>query len=471
MKALFTAMCTFLVLGLAAQKQMSLRECVDVALENNISVKQTELNTRISEISKNEAKLDILPTLNASASHGYNWGQTIDPFTNQFATNRVRSNSLGLSSNIVLFGGLQKMNTIQQGKYSFLASVEDLKKVKNDISLSVANAYLQVLLTKKLLNISTQQVKATQLQLDRITQLVEVGQLAQNSLLDIKSQLANDELNMVSRQNDLQFAKLQLKQFLNLPADEQIAVQEVETGEIDASLEKLQKSPALFETAVENLPEIKSAEYRLKSAEKGLAIARGAYLPRLTANASFGTGYSGANRQGVGSPTFFGNDTIGFTGTSLEPVLVPRFGFDEFQTKSFGDQLEDNINKTLSLSLIIPLFNGNKTRNGASRAKINTAINRLSVDNAKNVLRQDIERSYNDAVASLKSYEASKNAFEASQLSFKNAETRFAQNLINASEFEDSKTRFVSAQNELARAKYTYLFRLKVLQFYNGQDL
>lgn len=126
MKALFTAMCTFLVLGLAAQKQMSLRECVDVALENNISVKQTELNTRISEISKNEAKLDILPTLNASASHGYNWGQTIDPFTNQFATNRVRSNSLGLSSNIVLFGGLQKMNTIQQGKYSFLASVEDL---------------------------------------------------------------------------------------------------------------------------------------------------------------------------------------------------------------------------------------------------------------------------------------------------------------------------------------------------------
>ena len=471
MKALFTAICTLSILALSAQQKLSLRECVDIALENNISVKQSELNTRISEISKNESKLDLLPNLNASGTHGYNWGQTIDPFTNQFATNRVRSNRFGLSSSAVLFSGFQKMNTIEQNKFNFLASEQDLSKVRNDISLSVANGYLQVLLAEKLLTIAEQQVKATKLQYDRIEQLVEVGQLAQNSFLDIKSQLANDELGRISRLNDVQFAKLQLKQLLNLPADQVLAIQDINTDEIEGSLGKLQKSSALFETAVENLPEIKAAEYRLKSAEKGLQIARGGYSPQISVNASYGTGYSGANRQPVGDPVFTGNDVIGFTETTGENVVAPRFAFDEFQTKSFNDQLADNVNKSVSVSLVIPLFNGNKTRNGAKRSEINTAISRLSVDNAKNVLRQDIERSHNDAVAALKSYEASSNAFEASQLSFANAEARFAQNLINASEFEDIKTRFVSAQNELARAKFTYLFRLKVLQFYNGEAL
>lgn len=471
MKLLFTILSSCIVFAIAAQEKLSLRECVDLALENNINVKQSELNTRITEINKNEAKLDLLPNLNASGTHGYNWGQRIDPFTNQFATQRVQTNSFGVSSSVDLFNGFQKQNAIKQAEFTYLASAEDLKKSQNDLSLSVANGYLQVLLTDKLVKIAEQQVKATQIQVDRITSLVEVGQLAQNALFDIKSQLANDELNAVSRKNDYRFAKLQLKQLMNLPADENIEIEEVNTDAIEKSLGKLEKSSTLFDVAVDNLPEIKAAEYRLKGAEKGLQIARGAFAPRLSLNASYGTGYSGANRQPVGDPTFAGNDTVGFTSVDMEAVLIPNFVFNEFRTKSFSDQLQDNVNQAVSISLVIPLFNGNKTRNGAKRAALNNAISDLSLQNAKNVLRQDIERAHNDAVAALKSFEASKNAFQASEISFKNAEVRLAQSISNNSEFEDAKTRFVTAQNELIRAKYTFIFRLKVLEFYRGETL
>lgn len=456
------------LLSFGQTQVMSLEECIKTALENNISIKQSNLNRVNSEITKNEAKLDILPGINGQASHGYNWGQTIDPFTNQFASTRVRSNNLRVSANLTLFSGLQKINNIKKAQFDFLAGEADLEKVKNDIALAVANSYLQVLLAQNLVSIAQQQVKSTQLQHNRIEQQVEVGNLAESNLLDIKSQLANDELNLVNQENQLELLKLQLKQLLNIPSTTTIALSDNSAGNINTSLAGFTGPETTFENAVNSMPEIVAAEMRVRSAEKNKAIARGAYLPSINASASYGTGYSGNNKQAIGNPVISGYDTIGITSQDLEAVLIPTFEDRELRTKAFTDQLNDNVNQSLFLTLTVPIFNGNKARYNVKRARINHEIQLLSLQDSKNTLRQDIERAYNDAKSALKSYSANKNAYQASLLAFNNAKLRFEENLINQAEFEDANTRYVSAQNELARAEYTFLFRLKVLQFYNG---
>lgn len=453
-----------------AQEEWSLQRCIGYALENNIQVKQSEVSVNISEQNYNQSRAAALPTLNGFASHGYNWGQRIDPFTNQFATQRVRNNTFAVNSSITLFGGFTTINNIRKSKFDLLASKYNVDKMRNDIAMNLATTFLQVLFNEELLEISKKQVDASRLQLQRLESLEQQGQIARGQVLDMRAQLANDELNVVNRQNALDLSRLSLIQLMQLKGQEAASfrIARPDLSSIDPT--ELQNTPGqVFDQAVRTLPEVKSAEASLSSSELALKSARGSRYPQLNLNGSYGSGYSGLRQEITG--TSFGEPTlIGFTGTSGESVFVPQPIYT-FTTIPFGDQIRDNVNQSLSFTLNIPIFNGWAVNSGIGQAKLAAQSARLSLQSTRDVLQQNVTQAFADASAAYKRFKAAENAVSSRREAFKFAEIRFNENMITNVEYADASNRLYQAESEALQAKYDYLFRVKVIEFYQGKPL
>ncbi len=454
----------------AEAKVWTLEECINYALENNIQVQQTEINQQLAEQDLKASKYDLLPNLNGFATNIYNFGQTIDPFTNQFATERVRSNSLGINTQLTLFDGFRNINTVKRNQADLESSKFDLEKMKNDISLNIANQYLQILFNKELLKNARNQLLVTQIQIDRVSKQVKAGALPEGSLRDIEAQFASEELQVVNAENQLRLSKLNLAQLLRLANAEEFDVLSPPLDDFQGVSELITPG-ALYLTALDIMPEIKSAEYSYYSAEKNRSLARGAYYPSLTMTGSVGSGYSGAN-QIVTDREFVGFTPNGNTvnGNPQMPVFSPSF-LPTFETKPFADQLDDNFNRSFGFRLNIPIFNGMATRIGVQRAKLSVQSAELALEDSKLQLRQNIESAHNDAVAALKRYKAARKSVEALKLSFAYTQERFNVGLINSFDFNNEKNRLNNAQSELLQAKFDYIFRTKVLDFYQGKAI
>lgn len=456
------------VLNLRAQdlKQWSLRDCIDYALENNISVKQYELNIERAKEDVLQSKLDRLPTLNGYASHGYAWGQTVDRFTNQFATERTRSNNFYASSQMTLFNGFIKSNTVKQDRLDLKATRYDFDKYMDDISLQIATAYLNILYNKEMLEIRKNQVEITQMQVDRMQKLVNAGTLAQGDLLNIQSQAAAEEYQVVDAENRLNLAYLDLVQMLDLPSvdDFEVSVPEVELPP-DPTLQI--RPNEVYKMAKENQPHVKSAQTRVKEAEKGYIIAKGSQSPSLALSGSWGTGYSSARQTAVEQEPV--QIQIGVTDEGI-PVYAQQPQF-EYDTKPFGEQFTDNINKSLNLELSIPVFNGWQTRSAISKSKIAIEQAEYELELTKLELNKTINQAHADAKAALNSYESSLKKVSATSEAFKYAEQKFNVGVINSVEYNDVKKEFTNAKSELLQAKYDYVFKSKVLDFYLGKPL
>lgn len=451
------------------QKKWSLEECINYAIEKNLSVKRSALNLELSAENLKQSKYNILPSVNANASNIYNFGQTIDPFTNRFATETVRSNSFGVSASLNVFNGFQTMNAIRSNRAGFEASIADLEKMKNDISLNVANSYLQILFNIELLRNAESQLSVTQVQLDRITKLVNAGSQPQGAQFDIEAQLAQEDLNRVNAENQLNLSILNLKQLLQLNASEEFAVVEPELGEIER--QQIASTPgAIYENSLQIMPEIKGSELRLVQAEQELKRARGGYSPRLTVTGSFGTGYSGAAQEviGVEDPEIL--PTGGFV-QSTGDIVVSPVSSPIFQDKAFSDQLDDNINRSVGMNLSIPIFNGLSSRTNVSRSKIQLDQAENTLLETKQQLRQQIESAYQDAVAAFKRFESAKASVKALNESFKYTQQRFDVGLLNSFDFSNEKNRLIQAESSLLQAKYEFIFMTKVLEFYQGKAL
>jgi outer membrane protein len=449
-----------------AQKKWTLEECLDYALRNNLQMKQAELNIELSEQNLLQSKADALPSLNFNASHGYNWGQTIDPFTNTFASDRVRSNNLSLSTNVNLFNGFQRINTIKQNEIEKQVSLKDKEQLEFQLRVNVMSAFLQLLMAIEQEKISSNQYQATQKQLDRIMQLVKVGILPEINQYDIEAQLANDEFLNTNDKNQIILARLNLVQALQLSLDEarnfDILVPKVE--EI-SDYELPSSAYEVYQQAQGFMPDIRSKELGKLSAMKQYQIAQGARMPSLNMNAAVGSGYSGRNFEAVGAPQFVGFDTIGFTGQSFEPVVRENFQ-QERRVKDFNDQLNDNFNRSLSFTLNIPIFNGWAVATNIKQAQIQQLNADLDYELARNNLLQDINRVLADAGASRSRYQSATKNYNSTKISYEFAETRFNQQLINQVEFFDIQMRYYNAQANLVNAKYEYLFRTIILDFY-----
>ena len=458
------------IFGFSQEERVwSLEECIIYAQDNNIDIKKQFLYIKEGEETVLQSKLNLLPSLNGYAFHGYNWGKRVDPFTNEFATDRVRSNNFYASADLTLFNGLQKLNTMKQNQLNLLATRYDVDAFMDDIAVGVATFYLQILYYLEYSETLENQVEVSSQQVDRTRKLVEAGTLAKGDLLTIEAQLAAEEYSLVEARNNLNLAYLDLIQLLELPTAEGFRIEEPELGLLEDA-ESLPAVDEIFGMALENRPEIQSAEIRVESSEKGLNVARGTLYPRLTFSSSYGTGYSGANKIGQNPVSFI--PQIGET-ASGEPVysISEITTYESYNVKEFSEQLDDNLNQSVGFSLNIPIFNGWSARYNIARAKIAMEQADLDLRLQKNTLYKTIQQAHNDAIAAINQYNAALKKLNATRESFRYAEQKFDVGLINSVEYNDAKKEFNNAESELLQAKYDYVFRQKILDFYMGKPL
>ncbi|MBS4013123.1 MAG: TolC family protein [Bacteroidetes bacterium] len=449
------------------KKQWSINECIEYAWENNLRLKQQQLRVYIAKQSLLQSRGNLFPTLNANASHLYNYGRTVDPLTNEFATERIQSNNFSISSGLTVFSGLQIYNTIKQSKLELEAEEYDVSKMRNDITLSIALAYLQIIYSLEVLETTNNQVEITRQQLERTKKLVDAGTQPRGALFTIEAQLASEELQLINAQNRLNLAYLDLAQMLDIKDVENF---EIKSPEVEFVPQKeYEYSPMqIYNVAIGVQPEIKSADIRVKSAEKGLAIARGARSPMLSLRGSYGTGYTENSREIVdiipGEPTEIGVTAMG------EPVFAPTFQYNT-QIKPFSDQLNDNLNHSFGFYLTIPIFNNFQVSAAVSRSKINLDNSRISNQLVKDQLFKNIQQAHADASAALRRYSASLKNVEALKESFRYIEQRFNVGMVNYIEYNDAKNRLATAESELLQSKFEYVFRTSILDFYMGNPL
>ncbi|HNW90047.1 MAG TPA: TolC family protein [Bacteroidales bacterium] len=468
-KFLITALLIFFSfsVNVFSQKIWTLEDCIAHALENNIQIKQQQLSTAVSKLQYHQSIAALFPSVNASASHVYNNGQTVDMYTNTFASQTVQSNNFYLSSNVVLFSGLQLLNGLKQKQFDFLASQYDLEKMKNDISLTIATAYLQILYNIELLETSKSQFEISQQQLERTKTLFSVGTVANGALLQMEAQAAMDELQVVTAQNQLDLAYLSLAQFLDLMTAQGFDIEKPVLSMPDAN-SLMQQVDEIYNKACALQPDIRSAELKVQSAKKGLQISWGMMSPTISLSGSYGTGYSGASKK-ISDISVSGFETIGATGSG-ELVYAPTYQYT-YDNVKFWDQIDQNQNKSLGLYMNIPIFNKWQTNTMIGTSKINVTNAELTLQHTKNQLFKTIQQAYADARAALNKYNASLKSVDALTESFSYTQKKFDVGMVNSLDYNDAKNKLTKATSELLQAKYEYVFRIKVLDFYQGKPL
>ena len=421
--------------GVKAQesKVWTLQECVNYAIENNISIKQSELDKNVAIEDVKAAKWNFAPNLNANASHNYNFGSSISVDGSR-ASADFQSNNFGINSSVNLFNGFTNINTLRQSKIGVKAQDAALDKMKNDISLNVVNGYLQVLFAKEQVKVAQFQVDISETEVIRIEKLVKAGSLAEGDLFNVKSNLATDQQNLVVAENTQTMAVLRLAQLLQLTATN-INVQDVNVEISDQNILN-NDVMEIYNKANESFPEIKLAELNIESAEKGVKIAKSNFYPSLSLNTGMSTIYQ--HRQGT-------TDFI-----------------------SFSDQLDQNLGQSLGLSLNIPIFNRYQFRTNVNKSKINYLRTEYLLEAERLRLRETIQTAYTDAKAASKSYESSKISVDAQTKAFNYADERYKAGAINSFDFNQTKNNLLNAQSQLIRSKYDFVFKLKVLEFYSG---
>ncbi len=470
-KLLLCFILLFLTFNMQAQKKWTLEDCIKYALDNNIQVKQSQLSAESDKISALQSKLGVLPNVNGSVGHNYNWGRNIDPSSNSYTDQQTQSNSFSLTSSVDLFNGFQKVNTIRQSQSNYMASKYDVEKMKNDIALRIGQAYLQILFNKEQVEISQNQVDISNMQIERTKKLFEAGTIAKGNLLDIQSQGALEEANLVAAQNQLELSYLDLVQLLDLKSttDFDIVKPEIKMENEIALIPANQ----VFAYAAGVMPEIKSAEYRLESSYRGLAIARSSRYPSLSLSGYYGSNYADnyldytkikSMSTIIGMPT---NYSVAGTGEKI----VQQITNYEFEKMSFKDQLDNNLSKSLRFTLNIPIFNGYQVNANVSKAKLNTLNANYNLQTAKNQLQKSIEQAYADAQGAYKSYNASQKAVTSFQEAFNYMQQKFDVGMMNSVDYNDAKNKLIKAKSDLLRAKYNFIFKKVILDFYQGNPI
>lgn len=456
-----------------SQAQWSLEQCVGTAIERNIGLKRNSLGLEQTKLNQEQALGSFLPNLNGQVSHGYNWGQRIDPFTNQFASQRIQSNSLGLSTSVTLFSGLQNVNQYKKAQVDSRAQLFTFDFQRNQLALQVSVAYLNVLLTKELQASSELTLNRTKEQVKRITDMVNAGNAAEGSLRDIEAQLFSDEANYISSGNNVQAAVLDIAQLMQLTEQEQRVFNIQADPSAFNIAEQIPDLTQCVRNALTTFPQIKSAELLLASSNLNLSIAKGGMSPRLNMSYSYGSGYSGASKVLTGSPDSLAYPIGQVFGSNQYVFSFPQaiYSLDDYSTKAFGNQLKDNVNQSLFFSLTLPLFNGFSNDVNIKRAQLTRADNELNVQQTKIQLEQEVRRAYLDVTRAKANYEATQKAVEASRLAFDWNELRFNQGVVGMSEYLDARNRLAQAESNFVRSKYDWIFKRKIIDFYMGVPL
>lgn len=430
----------------SAQEKISLQRAIELVLQNNLQIKQAKLSEALSEETLSQSKYDLYPSLNGSSSTNYSVGRSFDQLSGQLVEKGITSMSTGVNTSVTLFQGFQKINQIAQNKFELEADKSNTARIKNDLMLSVVTTYLQILSNQDVVEAAKQQLSISRQQLDREQKFFDVGEKTLADLSQSKAQVANAELNLTDAQNQLDLSFLNLSQLLEL--DPSIPFEVVPPPIDEAGRITDYTAREVFAQSLTNYPEVQFQEFRRLSSEKGINIAKGNYYPRLTLGGNLGTGYSSSRQQ-----------------------YVPGTNPPVFERINFADQLNENINRSVGLTLSIPIFNGFQARSSVRRAKIGLQNAEIAVQLAKNNLNKIINQAVYDLRAAEKRYNSAKSAFESSRDAFSAIEQRYGVGLVNSLDFNQAQTNLNRAQFDMIQARYDVIFRKKVIDFYLGNPL
>lgn len=458
----------------SAQQAWTLQRCLDHAFEHNIQIKLGELGETSAAIGTQSAQGAFLPNLNANLSHGYNFGRTIDPFTNQFVESAaIRSNSFGLSTGMVLFNGFQNHLNLRRAKLAQATAEAQREIAENNVVLTIAGAFLNVLFQEEFVRVAEFNRQATARQVDRMRSMVAAGAAAEFDLYDVEAQLASDEANIVSTKNALGLAKLNLVQLLQLPASEADGFELVRPSDEDLERSNLPPSPeAAVAFALGSFPEIRQAELQVEDAFIGLDIAKAGRYPRLFASYNIGTGYSGASRSIDGAPTleeFVLGSLVVDDSTSYD--LVAQQEVYNFITTPFDDQLSQNFNQSVFFSMSVPIFNNFSVKSSVEQAEVNALRAQYQLEQTKQTLTTSIESAWADARAASQMAVAQEAALVSAERAFLNTEKRYEAGAATAIDYADARTLFDNARVNALRAKYDLAFKSRILDFYMGKAI
>ena len=435
------------LLGLSAQaqsKKWTLEECVNYAVQNNISIKQTELDSKTAMIDKKGAVGNFLPSVNANASHSWNIGLNQDITTGLLRNQTSQFTSAGANVGIDIYKGMQHQNTLRRANLSIIAAKYQLVKMKEDVALNVANAFLQILFNKENLKVQQEQKAFNEKQYSRSEELVKAGSIPRGDLLDIKATVASNNQSVIAADNALLISKLSLAQLLQLKDFENFDV--IDNTSVKDENNILAQTPtAIYDKAKEIKTELKIAQTNLEIAEKNVAIAKGGFQPILRGFYNLNTRVSYADVISVSN---------GVVGTNSAPA--------------FWTQLNDNKGQSFGAQLSVPIFNGFSARNNVERSQVNLERSKIALEQQDLDLQRNVYTAFTDAKGALNAHESSIIALESRQESYNYAKEKYAVGLMNSFDFNQSQTLLSNAQSEVIRTKYDYIFKIKILEFYFG---
>lgn len=451
----------------ANANRLSLKQCVEAAINNNLLIRQSDLQMQAASINLRQSKANLLPDLSADLGHGINQGRSIDPFTNSYSNQQLTFANYGLSSNVVLFNGFQLKNLIKQNRLTYEADKMDLQQTKDNITLNVILAYLQILNNDEQLAQSKNQAELSRSQVERKNIMNESGAIPPAELYDLKGQLASDELAIVNNQNALNAAKLSLAQLMNVKYN---STAEVEKIAADTPILAYNNDPAsLYDISVKQLAIVKAAELRSQSAMKSIQVAKGYYYPTLNLGGSFNTNYSSAAARSVPLSTseVALDDYVNIGGAKV-PVMTSRTDYAS-QKISYGDQFNNNYRTQVYLSLRVPVLNRFYAKNRVALAKIDLKNAQAAAETVKTQLSQNIEQAYFNMTAARERYKTLQQQVSDFAESFRSAEVKFDAGAINQVDYLFAKNNADRAKANLISTKYDYIFRIKILDYYQNK--
>lgn len=469
MKRKYILLALSFALGIMAKSQskmLTLKDCIDTALANNFTVKQRALQANAAGINYKQAKDNLLPFAQSTYSYSINNGRTIDPFTNGYITQQLKSSNADVSASVPVFNGFQLRNTIRQNEQAFAGAKMEWQQRKDELTLQVILAYLQVLSTQDAITLATQQANVTKQQVERIDIVEKEGATPPSNASDLRGQYAGEQINLISAENNYQSSVLALTQLMQVPYDDQLQFSRTGLMEEITQFEKMPDE--IYTLALQKLAAVKAADFRVRSTVMAVKAAKGAYFPSVSLFGGASTNYSSAAMlntfvSSTDAPT---GAYVQYNGSNI-PVLAKQ---DIYKSApiSYGSQFSNNISYGFGVSMRIPLFNSFRVRNSVKLAENDELISRLVADNIKLQLRQNIDQAYININATSRRYKALQEQAAAYGESFRIATLRFENGVINSPEYLIAKNNLDRVNGNLIIAQYEYMLRKKILEFYMG---
>ena len=417
-----------------AAESWTLQRCIDYAIENNIQIRQSDIAAQNRDIDLNSARSNRLPGVSAGASQGWSFGRSITA-DNTYANTNTSSTSFNIGADMTLFAGRRITNNIQMAELSLEAAKSDLERIKDDVRVQVAQSFIQIVYNRSILDVARNQVTIDSMQVERLTALAAIGKASSAEVASQKATLAQSNLSVTQAENNLKLSILTLTQLLELPSPEGFDIVAPGTDELQFNIPDSPES--IYEQALEIKPAIKSEELRLEQADKSIDIAKSGFYPSLSLSAGAGSGY--------------------YTNSKI-------------QSDTFGNQLKNNLGENIGISLSIPIFARNNNRNNVRSAQLNHMNQEMQLDNVKKQLYKEIQQAYYNAVASKTRYESSQEVEVSAQESFELVQAKYEGGKASITEFNESKNRLVTAQADVIKYRYEYLFNTALLEFYRNSN-